>query len=145
MEETGLPILAPLINSSSNDGGGFPLNTPWTGRPVFSPDGRYILLAWQAERAWWSPERDEFDEQGDSDTPAPPGGAFTIGTVSVLDWDERTHHTISVVEHVAEGWRPAPSDEGGGLMIVDPPVFTDNEHFTLALPTGVVRTFSVHP
>lgn len=123
--ETGLPQLGALRGSSN--GGGFSLNSPLVFRPVFSPDGRYLLVPWQREMVWWSDE----------------GGEYTFGMISVLDWQERTRRAIPLIEHVLAGWRPQPREDGGEGLLVEPPRFLDAERFDIALPTGVVRAFGV--
>jgi hypothetical protein len=143
IERTGLPHLAPLRHVRGDGGGGFPLNAPFTFRPAFSPDGRYIVMAWQDKAAWWDPRVYDTSKTGKFADPVSPGGEFTMGTISVLDWDERTHHGIPLVEQLPAGWRPKPRDDGGEGLLFEPPVFIDAEHFTLALPTGEIRTFSV--
>jgi hypothetical protein len=144
VHHTGLPEIERVL-SGYPEVGGVAMNTVYTTRPVFSPDGRYIVLAWQSGSIWWSSDRYYFDEHGILVAPPSPGGEYTIGTISILDWDERTHHAIPVVERVSPGWRPAPEKPAREGAIDDQPVFTDNEHFTLALPTGTARTFSVRP
>ena len=140
----GLPHIAPLVNGGGIDGGGFLLTTNLTARPGFSPDGRYIVLAWQNEWVWWSQRYYDVDADGNEIAPASPGGEYTIGTVSIIDWQERTHRMVPIVEAIPIGWRPDPRSDGGEGLITDPPDFLDSEHFTLALPTGVVRRFSVN-
>ncbi len=143
IEHTGLPHLAPLALTGGKGGGGFPLNTPFTFRPVFSPDGRYIVMAWQDDGAWWDPRVCDANSAGKIMDPISPGGEFTLGTISILDWDELSHLAIPLVEQLPAGWRPEPRADGGEGLLFEPPVFIDAEHFTLALPTGEIRTFSV--
>jgi hypothetical protein len=144
IERTGLPHLARLRHVKGDGGGGFPLNTPLVFRPTFSPDGRYIVLAWQDDGRWWSPDIYEAGKASKAVESVSPDGEFTIGTISVIDWQERTHHSIPLVATLPAGWRPEARDDGGEGLLFESPVFIDAEHFTLALPTGKVRTFSVY-
>lgn len=141
LAETGLSQVGPLRGIPN--GGGFALNTSLVFRPVFSSDGRYLLVLWQDEWVWWSEGAYDFDAEGNYVAPVSPGGDYTLGMISVLDWQERTHHAIPLVARVALGWRPEPRDDGAEGLLVEPPTFLDAEHFTVALPTGSVRTFSV--
>jgi hypothetical protein len=143
IEYTGLPHLAPLRLPGGKGGGGFPLNTPFVFRPVFSPGGRYIVVAWQDEAVWWDPRAYDASSAGKFADPTSPGGECTMGTISVINWNERTHYSIPLVEILPAGWRPEPREDGGEGLLFEPPVFVDAEHFTLALPTGETRTFSV--
>ena len=68
LAETGLPQLAPLRGFPN--GGGFPLNTSLVFRPVFSPDGRYLLLPWQDDIVWWSEDVYDVDAAGNDLAPA---------------------------------------------------------------------------
>lgn len=143
IERTGLPHLGRLGHVRGDGGGGFPLNTSFTFHPVFSPDGRYIVMAWQDDGDWWSPD---IQDRGNAFTVADlisPGGEFAMGTISIINWDERTHRAIPLVERLPPGWRPAPRDDGADGLLIEPPVFADAEQFTLALPTGKIRAFSV--
>jgi len=143
LTETGLPQLGPLRGFPN--GGGFPLNTSLVFRQVFSPDGRYLLVPWQDESVWWSEAAYGYDPERGRIAPTSPGGEYTMGMISVLDWQERTHHAIPLVEHLPVGWQPVPRNDGGDGLLVEPPRFVDAERFTIALPTGAVRTFSVTP
>jgi hypothetical protein len=143
IENTGLQHLAPLALTGGKGGGGFPLNTPLVFRPVFSPDGHYIVLTWQDEAVWWSSDAYSADDSGKIVPPVSLGGEFTTGTVTIIDWQERTHRSIPLVERLLAGWRPEPRDDGGEGLLIEPPIFVDDEYFTLALPTGEMRTFSV--
>jgi hypothetical protein len=84
IEYTGLSHLAPLRLTGGKGGGGFPLNTPFVFRSVFSPDGRYIVLAWQNEAVWWSPDAYRADNTGKIVPPGSLGGEFMIGTTASL-------------------------------------------------------------
>jgi hypothetical protein len=141
--ETGLPQLGSLRRFPS--GGGFPLNTSLVFRQVFSPDGRYLLVPWQDDPAWWSEAAYGYDPARGRIAPTSPGGEYTIGVISVLDWQERTHHMISLIEHLPVGWHPERREDGGDGLLIELPTFVDAEHFIIALPTGTVRAFSVIP
>jgi hypothetical protein len=143
IERTGLPHLAPLGHVKGDGGGGFPLNTPLVTRAAFSPDGRYIVMAWQDDPVWWSSESYQWNKLHGRTAPASPDGEFTMGTISLINWDERTHHAVPLVGRLPTGWRPEPRDDGGEGLLIEAPVFVDAEHFTLALPIGETRTFSV--
>jgi hypothetical protein len=143
IERSGLPHHARLRHVTGDGGGGFPLNTPFVFRPVFNPDGRYIVVVWQDDGAWWDPRVYDASNVGKFADPISPGGEFTMGTISAIDWHERMHRAIPLVENLPAGWRPEPREDRGEGLLFEPPVFIDTEHFTLALPTGETRTFSV--
>jgi hypothetical protein len=66
-----------------------------------------------------------------------------MGTISVIDWQERSHHASPLVDRRPAGWLPELREDGAKGMLIEPPVVIDAEHFTLALAIGEVRTFSV--
>jgi hypothetical protein len=133
--ETGLPQVGSL--GGFLNFGGFPLKTQLVFHPVFSPDGRYILVPWQANEDWWDIAMPNGMKASDTSR------EFQIGTISILDWDERTHQAIPLIERIPAGWISEARDDGWYFLLIEPPVFLDAERFTITLPTGAVRKFSV--
>jgi len=59
----------------------------------------------------------------------------------MIDWDERRVRTIDVMVDLPTGWKSPFLDTPQELLY--DPQFIDDEHFTLHLPTGEIRTYSV--
>lgn len=101
-------------------------------RPVFSPGGRFLAFGAQDSVVWWAESYD---------APA-AGGEYEIGWVTVLDWDAAEFRDVFFDEQVPAGWHPDPQDEV--VMLADP-VFRDEEHLSIRLPTGTEREFDARP
>ncbi len=100
--------------------------------PVFSPDGRFIILA-SGRNAWWS--------DGEGHEAPSPGGTITVGCVIVGDTNSSQYHTVEVQTYVRRGWIPDDIEDVDNEML-SPASFADNDRFTVTLPTGEIQVFS---
>ena len=118
-------------------GAGYAVEPNAISDPVFSPDGRYLVLGC-GRLGWWN--RDE-----DPDLPS-PGGRFLVGHVLTRDLDAGLWREIPIEEEVPAGWLP---DAAGGEAAIDRPIgdprFESLTDFTVRLATGRVRRVSVFP
>lgn len=101
--------------------------------PVFSPDGRHLILAY-GESRWWADERDE----------PSPGGMRRAGGVVILDTrtgdvDERDAECL-----VEPGWVPDdPYSVRSEMLSV--PRFVSDDAFVVETPNGRTVTFWIGP
>ncbi len=111
---------------------GYEVSTDVITRSVFSPSGRYMAFGAQDRVVWWA---DAYDQ------PA-AGGEYEVGWITILDWQEHEFRSVVLDEVVANGWLPDP--ESATVMLADP-IFIDEDHLRVSLPTGSARTFSPRP
>jgi hypothetical protein len=109
-------------------GQGLRVDTNWVTCPLFSPDGRLLLVSCGRGDPWWAPPaHDEY-------TPS-PGGTFDFGEVVVYDLKSQTKQEIAVPVTVPQGWLPrqpwSPKD-----YLLDEGRFVGNREIELELPTG---------
>ena len=138
--QTGLPILESVTDLCfRSDGNGFPLGSNLMSPPAFSPDGRYLVVAWQQNWEWW------IDESNNPLDPSILQSVCQIGYVEVLDWEDRHVWEVAITTVLLPGWPPSDlDDEVTASLFLHPPLFIDDEHFTLLLPTKEIKTYSVH-
>lgn len=98
--------------------------------PVFSPDGRYLVLTC-GRSFWWSPN---------SSDPLQPavGGRYTLGHIAIYDIAENSVRGIPVEDKVRPGWLP-PYPQDMAYELLGTPRFADDKAFSVTLPTGCVR------
>lgn len=99
--------------------------------PVFSPDGRWLVLA-ASKDLWWS---------GDPDLPA-RGGPATPGHVVVFDMEPHEAREVEVIEDLPAGWMPADPHEADERAFLGLPEFIGPREFRVTLPTGTVKSFT---
>jgi hypothetical protein len=117
------------------EGTGIEAETNWVLGPVFSPDGRYILLSCGPGLCWWA------DDAVLPDTPS-AGGRFRVGEVLVYDAVAGDQRAISVEVDVPPGWMP-DHPEGDAASTLGAPEFSTTTEFSILLPTGARRTLSL--
>lgn len=122
----------PIVLSPAGDmhlaGAGFTLDSGVAveTHPVLSPSGRYAVSGYQTLHAT---TRDGFEVPRQR-------GRFEVGRIVVMDLHARTFRSILVDDAV-----PAKL-HGTAAGWVDLPVFLDETHFKVMLPTGATRVFS---
>lgn len=140
--DTGLPILEHVTDHCFRfDGNGFPFGSNVMSPPAFSPNGRYVAFTWQKGLKWWI---DETNAQGSKQTTDFPRktGICQVGFVEVIDWEQRHVREMMITTTLPQGWQP-PLSQDEYKLTSRSPIFIDNEHFTLLLPTREIRTYSV--
>lgn len=120
------------------NGNGYPIGSNLVTTPAISPNGRYIVFGWQERWEWWADVAP--NEHVRDDMPAKVG-LCQIGNIEIIDWDVRSVHSIAVTTHLPPGWRPPFLNTP--LELLYDPQFVDHEHFTIHLPTGETRMYSV--
>jgi hypothetical protein len=106
-------------------------------RPVFSPDGRFLVLSC-GDQTWWN-------DVGWAETPA-PGGRRRMGIVMVQDLDAGTRRELPVEVDVPAGWLPPEDDpppETHDLQPIGAARFESDSAFSVPLITGGRRRFSL--
>lgn len=99
--------------------------------PVFSPDGRFVVLSY-GEDVWWSDDREE----------PSAGGPRKAGWVTIVNVKTGEQREIDVVVQVEPGWKPA-DPEGVRCDQLSCPVFETPLTFAVTASNGVVARFSV--
>jgi hypothetical protein len=139
LQDAGLPFSASVRPIClRKNGNGYPIGSSLATTPTISLDGRYIVFGWQDKWVWWA---DLAPNQYLKDDTPSRVGLCQVGKVEIIDWDERRVRTIDVMVDLPVGWKPPFLDTPKELLY--DPQFIDNEHFTLHLPTGEIRTYSV--
>lgn len=102
--------------------------------PVFSPDGRFLVLTCGCS-FWWSV---------DGEDPLQPatGGRYEVGHIAIYDLAERGAREILVEDEVREGWLP-DDPEDMRYELLGAPLFDSDREFTVMLPTGIERRFGI--
>jgi hypothetical protein len=119
-------------------------------KPVFSPDGRFLVVGWERKWYWWpGPDEEEFEEE-DSDEEAAwempwkrPEGDCHFGTIAIFDWNISQITTIPVSAPIPPDWVPPSWGQDAAEMRFGDPLFLDNNHFQLRLPTGEQETYDI--
>lgn len=118
--------------------------------PVFSPNGRYLVIGWEKKWHWWPGPRedDDFEVYDDGETAweeiwKPPEGDCHFGSVAVFDWDTHQIRTISITASIPSGWIPPGWGQDAAEMRFGAPVFLDSDHFRLRLPTGEQQVYNI--
>lgn len=117
----------------------FFVDTNLVTRPIFSPDGRYIIFGWQRHQRWWTDIADDVYVEGE--VPARVGECH-MGYIQVVDGGENATHMIGLFVTLPPGWQPSYEGDLSNELLSDP-VFITDEHFQLLLPTGETRVYSV--
>jgi len=117
----------------------FFVETNLTTSPVFSPDGRFILFCWQRSQHWWTDVPDDVYVEGDLPARA---GECLVGSVQIIDGETNTTHSIALFANVPPGWQPTYEGDRSNELLNEP-VFIDDQHFQVQLPTGETCTYSV--
>jgi hypothetical protein len=91
-------------------GAGYATEPNGISDPVFSPDGRYLVMGC-GRYACWNPEEDP-------ELPS-TGGTFRVGHLLIRDLDTGFQREVPIEETFAPGWQP-PADAGDS--VVDAPV-----------------------
>lgn len=112
--------------------------------PAFSPDGRFIVLARQNGWDWWVEKAEKQPTARAPDLPLNTR-ACQIGMVEIIDWERRHVREIAITTILGTDTSFAkPEKEAEENLISSPPLFLDNEHFTVLLPTKEIQTYSTH-
>jgi hypothetical protein len=105
--------------------------------PVFSPDGRSLVLSC-GDQTWWN-------DAGWAETPA-PGGRRRMGVVMVQDVETGARREFPVEVEVPVGWLPPEDDpppETHDLQPIGAARFESDAAFSVPLITGGRRRFSL--
>lgn len=116
-------------------GAGQALDTNWVAGPVFSPDGRFLLLGRGPGERWWT-------DGADADDAPSPDGAFHVGDVVVITVATGERRALQIRATVPAGWLP-PGPEGGEAAVLGEPEFVTDTEFVVRLPTGERRRLSL--
>ena len=103
--------------------------THLTDYALFSPDGRYLILACTTP-FWWQSD-DEEDE--DEDDLVSPGGRFQVGEIVVMDTQALTYHTLPVHEELPVGWSPRDPDTAPEDYMLQAAEFPDSTHLSVRM------------
>lgn len=117
----------------------FFVETSLTTSPVFSPDGRFIIFCWQESQHWWTDVPDDVYVEGD--LPARVGECH-VGYAQVIDGANNTTYSIELSANVPPGWQPSYDGDRSNELLNEP-VFIDNGHFQVQLPTGETEVYNV--
>ena len=139
LEDIGLPPIAREIDDSEEEDWRFFVDTNLATQPVFSPDGRYIIFGWQRHQRWWTGVPDDVYVEGD--LPARVGEC-NVGYMQIIDGAENATHMLAIFVSLPSDWQPSYEGDRSNELLNDP-VFIDNEHFQLLLPTGETRVYSI--
>jgi len=104
--------------------------------PVFSPDGRFLVLSC-GRGFWWAG-----DDEGEDPTVPASGGRYEIGHVAIYDVREKAAQEIVIEEDVPAGWLPEDPEDLEHNELLGEPRFIAAHEFTVTLPTGTERRFS---
>jgi hypothetical protein len=123
-------------------GGGYAVEPNCISAPVFSPDGRFLVLGC-GRFAWWN----DGDEYGDDNLERPsPGGLYRLGHLLVRDLDAGTQRELPVEDDVPAGWLPPEPSDGDAETSIDQPIgapqFDSPTSGWVPLLTGTRRRFS---
>lgn len=99
--------------------------------PVFSPDGRSLVVAYGAG-VWWAEERDE----------PSPGGLRKAGWIVIIDPTTGMTEERDVNCHVPPGWSPADPESIHNEML-SVPGFISNREFVVTTATGQTVHFTI--
>lgn len=102
--------------------------------PVFSPDGRWLVLAVSDEYWWLAGGRDR--------EASAPGGPTSLGRVVIVDVERGEVREVEIVEDIPAGWMPADTDNLDLRDFLGLPQFIGPREFRVTLPTGTARTFT---
>lgn len=132
---------------------GYVLKRYCTTCPIFSPQGRYLIIGWEEEWYWWPGPDEEEDAFYDEEDPEQaweemykagmPKGDCHFGWVAVFDWDRHRTSTIRIAAPIPSDWRPPAWGQEAAEMCFDDPIFLDETHFRLRLPTGEQAVYSI--
>ncbi len=101
--------------------------------PVFSPDGRFLVLS--CGRAfWWN------DEGEDPRVPA-TGGQYEIDHVTIYEVTSCSFEEFNIEIQIPSGWLPSDPDDIS-YQLLGEPEFLSATKFRVALPTGGEQQFS---
>lgn len=107
--------------------GSLEVDTNWVTGPVFSPDGRLLLLFCGRGDSWWAPGT------SDEDTPS-PGGTFDFGRVVIYDLKSQATSAIPIPVSVPHGWLPRTPWSHRDFLLGEGK-FLNNREIELQLPT----------
>jgi hypothetical protein len=102
---------------------GYRAGTHLTEYALFSPDGRYLVLACTVPD-WWEP-----DEENDS--PVSPGGNFQVGEIVVLNTQSFTYRVLPIHKELQAGWSPKDPDSASVDYMLQAADFTDLTHLCI--------------
>jgi hypothetical protein len=140
LESIGLPSIAREVDDlEAEEDERFFVETNLATAPVFSPDGRYIIFGWQRHQRWWTDVPDDVYVEGE--LPARVGEC-QVGYVQIIDGKKLTNRLLSIFVTLPPGWQPSYEGDHSNELLSDP-IFINNEHFQLELPTGEVHVYSV--
>jgi hypothetical protein len=102
--------------------------------PVFSPDGKHVVVGLANGLGWWS-------DEGDPDLES-PGGLFSIGKLVIYNIAAQHTKEVAVEVRLEQGWKPHDTEapEAEYFRQIG---FSDPVHFSALLPTGERRPFEI--
>lgn len=133
LESTGLPHLereGEYFEEEEDER--FFVDTNLATRPVFSPDGRYLVFCWQSHQRWWTDVPD--DVYVESELTASVGTRL-VGYAQIIDWRARSTRREALFVKLPPGWQPSYEGDISDELLPEP-VFIDARHFQVLLPTG---------
>jgi hypothetical protein len=136
LENPGLPPIEHEFDDPED--GRFYVEANLATAPVFSPDGRFIVFGWQRRQRWWTDVPDDVYVEGELSART---GECLAGHLQLIDGEKLTNHAFSIFVTLPPGWQPSYDGDRSNELLPDP-VFVDNEHFSLLLPTGETRIYS---
>lgn len=138
LEENGLPPIEDE-NDFKREDGRFSVNTTLTTLPVFSADGRSIVFCWQPHQHWWTDVPDDVYVEGEL---AARVGECLVGYVQIIDWENRSTYSKALFATVPPGWQPSYEGDRSNELLREP-VYLDNGHVQVSLPTGEVCVLNI--
>ncbi|HET8843872.1 MAG TPA: hypothetical protein VFN35_20580 [Ktedonobacteraceae bacterium] len=140
LEETELlPLERETDSFAGEEDGRCCMETNLATQPVFSPDGRAIVFCWQPRQRWWTDVPDDMYVEGE--LPARVGECH-IGYAQIIDWETSSTYHVALFANLPPGWQPSYEGDISNELLQEP-VFMDDQHFQVQLPTGETRVYNI--